>query len=314
MDRQGFKRDFEIMAEKNPAYHVITFEIKIDVLEPLQGILYQQGALGLEELPSDKKDYVIIKAYFDAKEPLSQFLDSFPVRAIHELPLHATTITLQSIKQNIVPFEPLELIPGTWIVPPKDMNQSHLEIPDVHSIIIRPGMAFGTGRHETTQLVAEIFVGALLAAPYFVQSRAQQAAPLRKQIQSVLDVGCGSGILALFAAQNGISKVDGVEIDPQALNNARENIALNNQNHIQLYQNLKEVPDCYDCLLANILASTLIYLKEELLSKINKGGFLIASGITVEEAQSFEPYFARLTLIKKVQKKEWLCYCFQNND
>ena len=312
MDRQGFKRDFEIMAEKNPAYHVITFEIKIDVLELLQGILYQQGALGLEELPSDKKDYVIIKAYFDAKEPLNQFLNM--VGAPLAAPTNGTTITLQSIKQNIVPFEPLELIPGTWIVPPKDMNQSHLEIPDVHSIIIRPGMAFGTGRHETTQLVAEIFVGALLAAPVIEQNRAQQAAPLRKQIQSVLDVGCGSGILALFAAQNGISKVDGVEIDPQALNNARENIALNNQNHIQLYQNLKEVPDCYDCLLANILASTLIYLKEELLSKINKGGFLIASGITVEEAQSFEPYFARLTLIKKVQKKEWLCYCFQNND
>ncbi|HYF98437.1 MAG TPA: 50S ribosomal protein L11 methyltransferase [Coxiellaceae bacterium] len=131
-------------------------------------------------------------------------------------------------------------------------------------IHIDPGLAFGTGTHPTTQLCLEW----LALNP-----------PLRK---SVIDYGCGSGILALSALALGANPVWAVDHDPQALEATQQNAALN---HFQLTTCLpEEHPELkVDLILANILANPLISLAEKLHSLLKSSGILVLSGLLETE-------------------------------
>ena len=126
-----------------------------------------------------------------------------------------------------------------------------------------PGMAFGTGDHETTNMC-------IRALEKYV-----------KKDSTVFDVGCGSGILAIAAAKLGAKKAVGVDLDPVAVESAKENVEYNKLDNIEILEgNLIDVIDGKaDIVVANILAEIICILTEDVSRVLNKGGYFITSGI-----------------------------------
>ena len=162
-------------------------------------------------------------------------------------------------------------------------------------IVIRPEMAFGTGHHETTyqmiQLMDEIDF----------------------QDKSVLDYGCGTGILAVFAMQKNASSLLGVDIEGPAVENSFVHQKINQLDDkkmdfktggIELVKGEK-----FDVVLANINRKVLLETCEEIHAVTKPGGVLFMSGILESDESlittKYEPFF---TLIKKSQRGEWLCF------
>ncbi len=162
-------------------------------------------------------------------------------------------------------------------------------------IVLDPGMAFGTGGHETTRLCLEC-LDELLAEPMTL--------PL-------LDLGTGSGILAIAAAKLGVRSIDAVDIDQQAVTVAAENCRINAvADQIRCSATpLQQLPGGYGIILANILAEELVRLASELVSRLAPGGSLILSGILGEREQYVKEGFAPfpLHLAAALSDGEWRC-------
>lgn len=137
------------------------------------------------------------------------------------------------------------------------------------TVLMDPGMAFGTGTHETTRLCASLLEG-------YVQPGC-----------TVLDVGCGSGILAISAAKLGAAAAFACDIDPVAVRIAKENCALNHTENVTCAVSdlLAGVPDQrYDICVANIVADVIIRMAPDISRFMKDGGVLIVSGIIEERA------------------------------
>lgn len=156
-----------------------------------------------------------------------------------------------------------------------------------------PGMAFGTGTHETTRMCIQ-------ALERYVEEES-----------TVFDVGCGSGILAIAAAKLGAKLAVGVDLDPVAVESSIENVSYNNLNNIEiLHGNLVEVIDGKaDIVVANILAEIICILTDDVKRVLKDGGVFITSGIIHDrvdmvceklEATGFE-------VIEKNKDGEWNC-------
>jgi len=143
----------------------------------------------------------------------------------------------------------------SWCEPPADRIAVRLD----------PGLAFGTGTHPTTQLVLR-----------FLERRIGGG-------EGVLDYGCGSGILAIAAAKLGAARVDGVDVDPQALATARDNAR---GNGVELQPTLPEGlrGGTYEIVVSNILAQPLILLAPVLAARTALGGSLALAGILESQA------------------------------
>ena len=189
-----------------------------------------------------------------------------------------------------VRFGRLVVIP-TWIETPLAAGEVPLRL--------EPGMAFGTGTHPSTQLC-------LLAVEQF-------AAPGK----SVIDLGCGSGILAIAAVKLGCAPALGVDIDPQAVAVARQNAAVNGvagQLRLEAGSQAEILSGAFgqqqgDLVLANILARVLVLLAGQGLAQlVAPGGLLVASGILAEQAAEVETAFtaAGLAVRERRQMGDWV--------
>ncbi|WP_281184538.1 50S ribosomal protein L11 methyltransferase [Trichlorobacter lovleyi] len=166
-------------------------------------------------------------------------------------------------------------------------------------IVLDPGMAFGTGGHETTRLCLECLEGLLVPPPEQLE-----------QIK-ILDLGTGSGILAIAAAKLGALQIDAVDIDPQAVIVAEENCALNKvADRISCSTTpLEQLGDGYRIILANILAEELVRMAPGIVSRMAPGGSLILSGILAEREalvrNGFDPF--PLSFEASLAAGEWRC-------
>ncbi|MDX2494420.1 MAG: 50S ribosomal protein L11 methyltransferase [Desulfuromusa sp.] len=167
-------------------------------------------------------------------------------------------------------------------------------------IEIDPGMAFGTGTHGTTQLCLEV-----------IAERLDQPDPPA----NMLDVGTGSGILALGAAALGCREVVATDIDSVACAIARENVNKNGRaDQIKITeQTLEQLPGQFDLIVANILAEENIRLKDAFMDHLCPGGWLILSGILKEKESLVCRGFADLPLkfFPSRYKDEWVCLVLQ---
>jgi ribosomal protein L11 methyltransferase len=141
-------------------------------------------------------------------------------------------------------------------------------------IRIDPGQAFGTGQHETTRLCLE-----------WVEDFADRNGDVSNR--SVLDVGTGTGILAMGCALSGFGRVLGVDLDPVAIAVARENASLNGLEAALEYRSGSAgISERFDIVLANIQAVPLMEMAGDLVGRLEEGGRLVLSGILVVHAEA----------------------------
>ena len=143
--------------------------------------------------------------------------------------------------------------------------EEHLAEGNEIVIEINPSLAFGTGHHETTRLCIEVI----------------EKAVQRGDVKSMLDVGCGSGILSITALKLGVRDVTGFDMDPIAIKesrkNAEKNGVLDKINFFCGY--IQSAKGNYDLIVANVYVEPILLMKEEFRAKLSPGGTLIVSGI-----------------------------------
>lgn len=170
-------------------------------------------------------------------------------------------------------FEPIRINPRLWIVP----SWHAAPDPAAINLLLDPGMAFGTGSHPTTRLCLEWLCANLQGG------------------ETLLDYGCGSGILAIAAARLGAGQVLGVDIDDSALQVARDNAAAN-QVKLELRHSRAKLDESFDRVVANILTNPLCLLAPLLASRVAAGGRLALSGILESQADeviaAYAPFLA----------------------
>jgi ribosomal protein L11 methyltransferase len=186
-----------------------------------------------------------------------------------------------SYKESI---EPLKIgrfyIHPTWSEPDTELI----------NIVIDPALAFGTGHHPTT-------ASSLLAISNYV-----------KEGDTLLDVGCGSGILGIGAMKLG-AVVDACDTDPISVENAKENAALNGLEFHALWEGSSSLTDKkYNIVVANIVADVLTFIANELKNALADDGVLILSGILDKYEKRVLNYYKDCEIIEKIAQDEWITF------
>ncbi len=179
-----------------------------------------------------------------------------------------------------------------WISPPKFRRR--------RVITIEPGMAFGTGTHATTRDCME-----------FLEAAASRIAAKKF---SALDVGTGSGILAIALTLLGAAEIRAIDNDPVALQVARDNLRANAVAHRARLSGAKlsALRRKFDIVVANLIAETILELAGDLQKRVAARGFLILSGIVRQKAGIITRAFAsRFRVIKRKRSREWVTLLLQ---
>lgn len=274
-------------------WHILRVQVQNHDIDATYSVIYLLGGMGSEETPAIEANTSLITAYFDcaqidpakllsrAKEELSKF----NVTPVSEITV--TTEDLSDWKESWRQwFEPFEIVPYIMIAPTWKSEGIN---PD-KAIIMDPKMAFGTGLHGTTKLCAE---------EIYSLSKTSLG-------KSLIDVGSGSGILAMLASKLNLAPVCAVENDPDALSVARENFIFNKTPNISSFLDTTEVNETFDIVVANILLHTVIELKDELLRLATPHATFILSGITNDQEDELIKNFSDVgEVINKTRNGEW---------
>ena len=192
----------------------------------------------------------------------------------------------------IIVSERLEIIPE-WLKASRESSKAK-------KVYIYPGMGFGTGTHETTYLCLKLF-----------DSISDELIPGSK----CLDFGCGSGILGIAAIKIKQMKSSFCDIDKSALENCSQNLVLNfaneNLDGSEIVLRDRYVPALNDLVFANILENVLILEKEVILSALEKGGYLIVSGLLNHQVDEILSQYKILEKISVVSRNDWSAILFK---
>jgi ribosomal protein L11 methyltransferase len=223
--------------------------------------------------------WVALLAYFPARAGLIDELRSAlaPLGVTHIVPTQVPEVDwVERFRAGFTAFE----AGGFRIVPEWETPTQH----DGETLRVDPGRAFGTGTHETTRLCL----------------RGLRALAAERALGRVLDVGCGTGLLAVAAHRLGARWVVGVDNDPEAGTSARAHAVLNDcPLHVLLGDGGRPLRRaCCDVLLANLMAPLLLARRDELLGLLAPGGVLLMSGLLVTDLPdvlaAYEPAGATL--------------------
>lgn len=301
-------------------------EIKVitssEAIEPVSGIFYALDVKGLAiEDPNDitgRKqgpltwDFAdinileyggkaaVVKGYFSMEDEISKILEYFDDKLkelkdmgidIGEGKVISSEVYEEDWANNWKKYYKPTRIGERVVIKPiwEDYEKNKNDI----IVEIDPGMAFGTGTHETTRMCIE-------ALEKYVTKDT-----------TVFDIGTGSGILAISAAKLGASKVIGVDLDPVAVDSAKENVKYNDLNNIEiLYGDLMEVVNGKaQIIVANIIAEIIVNLSEEVKKFLLPGGYFITSGIIKDREKMVTEKLVSLGFkINEINTQgEWVC-------
>ncbi|MBO1923817.1 50S ribosomal protein L11 methyltransferase [Thiomicrorhabdus sp. 6S3-12] len=236
-----------------------------------------------------------VTALFDAevngKAIIEQVKSMLPAVAEHHFRIEALE-DKDWIREWMDQFKPMLFGERLWIVP----SWSEKPDPTAVNLMLDPGLAFGTGTHPTTAMCLTWL---------------DQNPP---QGKTVIDYGCGSGVLALAAQKLGAAEVKGTDIDPQAIQASEQNAQRNDEQiHFALVKDFDSEP--VDLLVANILSGPLKELAEEFQRLVKNGGQLVLSGLLQTQAQELQEHYKTFgfDLDQLETLDEWACLSGRKN-
>ena len=253
-------------------------------LELFSDFLVDVIPVGFEEI----EDGFVIRSEEDLETiswGIEQFCEALQ-KATGEVIDLELTLTKEKSEDWIAQYQsaitPIEIAPfyihPTWEAPKEGML----------NIAIDPALAFGTGHHATT-------ASCLRALSSYV-----------KQADVVMDVGCGSGILAMAALKKG-AIVDACDTDPLSVENSALNASANNVSYRRLWEGpVQETNETYDVIVANIVADVLVFIASDLKKRLRDNGILILSGIMDKYEDKVLRAYKTCTLQERIVENEWV--------
>ena len=219
----------------------------------------------------------------DALVSLADNLDN-PIEMKFNLEEKENVDWIKTYQDSIQPIEAGKFyIFPSWYEPKEDLI----------NIRIDPALAFGSGHHATTFSCLEA-ISTYVAAD-----------------KSVIDVGCGSGILGLACKKLGAS-VELCDTDPLSVESCKENFALNEESYNKLWEgSIDKADGTYDVVIANIIADVLRFIAKDLRSACKEDGLLILSGILDKKEELVVESFKELTLVQRTLKDEWVTLVYK---
>jgi ribosomal protein L11 methyltransferase len=283
---------------EKPPWLELSIEIDPVAHEALSAFLFD---LGCEGIVSEDSPHHALKAYFsfqkgleDIQNQINGFIlkleDIFP--EVQSPKLIFNKIEDQDWNRQWRRFfrpdrvtKRLTVFPA-WESIPKDYED--------HVIRIEPGLAFGTGQHPTSRMCLEAMERVSLPASW-----------------TMLDVGTGSGILAIYGAKLGAIRVVALDVDPEAIRSAEENIRLN---HLSGAIELSSVPleklkDHFSLLTANLTLGVILEHFPHLNRLLGPGGWLILSGLLIDQARDAKDSFLKygISEYETLHQEDWAC-------
>lgn len=258
----------------------IILETSREQCESLEDALLEQGALSVTYVDAGDQplfepdpgetplwDAVRLVGLFPAEAAMDSVIKQLENQFGDKLPKHRTEILEDKdwIREWMDQFQPMQFGERLWIVP----SWTKPPQPDAVNLMLDPGLAFGTGTHATTSLCLQ-----------WLDAHSPEG-------MSVIDYGCGSGVLGIAALLLGCDTMCGIDIDPQALIATHQNAEQNGiaKDQYSVYLPAQAPHEVADMVLANILAGPLISLSEDISSRVKPGGKLVLSGILSTQAQ-----------------------------
>ncbi len=270
-----------------------------DAFDLVSYYIFEQGASGVEEIDEESSS-TRFRAFFPSTVPAPD--KQFDKSIKNKGQLSSAGIIVQSIERKPLQnwqegwkdfFKPIEIGETILIRPPWEPSRSGRK-----EIVIFPGQGFGTGYHESTSL-------ALLLLEWVFNGH---------HITDVIDIGTGSGILAIAALLLGADHITAIDIDPEALSEVRNNLALSGLDSSActlVHSSPDALKNQAKLVMANIEGHILEKLAGNLINLTATDGYLLLSGVLIErEASLLECFQNQFDLIKTVQKGEWSGFVF----
>jgi ribosomal protein L11 methyltransferase len=258
----------------------VELEVKAEQEELAGWLLMQCGAKGCQIMPKGT-DEVVVSATFERADMPESGLEKLR----SSLEMYGLAYALKTLRTRVVPeedwlaewkkgFKPFPIGDMFLVTPPWFLEKlSPEQTAARHVIVVEPGMAFGTGLHETTR--------------YCLRALAQNP-----EVENIADIGTGSGILAIAAAlMKPHAHIVAVDTDPAAIRVAAENCELNGvSERVQLLECSTELLDdqAFDCLLSNLTCEDIIALLLDYLRILQPDGIIICAGILREKLPKLE--------------------------
>ncbi|MBI4774946.1 MAG: 50S ribosomal protein L11 methyltransferase [Deltaproteobacteria bacterium] len=287
----------------NP-WRVFSIQAPKEQEDALVALLFEYGLTGVEVI-DEPGGRVLLKVYSNGNAPstspasdIQHILDRV-ARAFPECGkagLSQSTLNDENWAENWKAyFRPFKATQRLTIRP--SWEEYHEE-PGEQVLVLDPGRAFGTGQHDTTALCLQSIEDAALV-------RDSSASPM----STMLDVGTGTGILAMAGALAGFTQVLAIDIDPDAVAIARKNISVNHlEDRVKVRRGgTDQVQGMFDLVTANLDFKTLQNTAPDLIRCTDPSGRLILSGLLREQGDEIVAFFKPLEVLRRRYGGEWVC-------
>ena len=270
----------------------IEYQFTVSPLQPGTDILIAE--LGYEGFESFVETEEGVTAYIQKKDWNKDILNDIQILGSDEFQISHTISEIAQVNWNLEwekNFEAIE-VDSRCIVRAPFHPKANLE----YEIVIEPKMSFGTGHHETTYMMLQ----------HILENDFSK--------KSVLDMGCGTAVLAILAEMRGASNIDAIDIDPWCFENSKENVDRNNCKNISvaLGDASALIGRKYDVIIANINRNILLNDMETYRSCLSKGGELYLSGFYKEDLPIIKNSCNKLgfTFVDKKERDSWIAAKF----